>query len=93
MPVWAGVAIAQGPGGGNGKPTARPDPGTTFAAGTRRAPQFTLRDQVGRTISLKSLRGRTVILSFIDPVCRNLCPLEAKVLNDAVASSPPRAGR
>ena len=29
-----------------------------------------------------------MILSFIDPVCRNLCPLEAKVLNDAVAKLP-----
>jgi len=86
--VGIGVAIAQGSGTGSTKLTARPDHGVTFAPGTRRAPDFTLRDQAGRPVSLKSLRGRTVILAFIDPVCRNLCPLEAKVLNDTVATLP-----
>ena len=57
-------------------------------AGARRAPDFALRDQRGQPISLRSLRGRTVILAFIDPVCRNLCPLEAKVLMRAVRSLP-----
>jgi len=86
--VGIGVAIAQGSGGGPSKLTARADPGVTFAPGTRRAPEFALRDQTGKQFSLRSLRGRTVILSFIDPVCRNLCPLEAKVLNDTVATLP-----
>jgi cytochrome oxidase Cu insertion factor (SCO1/SenC/PrrC family) len=52
----------------------------TWAAGTRKAPDFTLTDQHGAPISLASLRGRPVIVTFIDPLCRNLCPLEAKVL-------------
>jgi cytochrome oxidase Cu insertion factor (SCO1/SenC/PrrC family) len=30
-----------------------------------------------------------VIVTFIDPVCRSLCPLEAKELNTAVAATPP----
>ena len=64
------------------------DPGTTFAAGMRRAPDFSLRDQAGRPISLRSLRGRPVVLAFIDPVCRNLCPLEAKTLNGVPAALP-----
>jgi cytochrome oxidase Cu insertion factor (SCO1/SenC/PrrC family) len=58
----------------------RPD--ATWAAGARRAPGFRLRDQNGRPVSLASFRGRPVIVTFIDPLCRNLCPLEAKVLND-----------
>jgi cytochrome oxidase Cu insertion factor (SCO1/SenC/PrrC family) len=29
-----------------------------------------------------------VIVTFIDPVCRSLCPLEAKQLNAAVAATP-----
>jgi protein SCO1 len=71
-------------------PTANPPmgPGATWAAGARHAPPFRLRDEAGRPISLQSLRGRPVILTFIDPVCRNLCPLEARVLSDAVASLP-----
>ena len=29
-----------------------------------------------------------MILAFIDPVCRNLCPLEAKVLNSVPSQLP-----
>jgi cytochrome oxidase Cu insertion factor (SCO1/SenC/PrrC family) len=92
--VGIGVAIAnQGSGSKAGKLTAPPaDPGISWPAGARRAPDFSLRDQRGQPISLRSLRGRTVILAFIDPVCRNLCPLEAKVLNDVPAQLP-AAGR
>jgi cytochrome oxidase Cu insertion factor (SCO1/SenC/PrrC family) len=87
--VGLGVAIAQGSGGGKAD-TLGPgvDPGTTFAAGMRPAPDFSLRDQAGQPISLRSLRGRPVVLAFIDPVCRNLCPLEAKILNEVPAALP-----
>jgi cytochrome oxidase Cu insertion factor (SCO1/SenC/PrrC family) len=85
--VGIGIGIAEGGSGGSSdKLTAEPDNGVTFSPGTRRAPAFSLRDESGRPISLASLRGRTVLLAFIDPVCRNLCPLEAKVLNDTVSS-------
>ena len=87
--VGVGVAIARGSGGGSRAVGAGSDPGMTFAAGTRKAPDFTLRDAKGRAISLRSLRGHTVLIAFIDPVCRNLCPLEAKVLNDVPAALPP----
>ncbi len=64
----------------------RPD--ATWAPGAQRAPAFRLRDEHGAPISLVSLRGRPVVLTFVDPVCRNLCPIEARVLSDAVASLP-----
>jgi len=68
--VGIGVAVAQGSGGGaTPKLGAGLDPGTTFPAGTRRAPDFRLRDQAGRTITMRSLRGRPVVIAFIDPVC------------------------
>jgi cytochrome oxidase Cu insertion factor (SCO1/SenC/PrrC family) len=87
--VGIGVAIANRSGGSrNVMATAPADPGITWPAGARRAPDFTLKDGAGRTISMRSLRGRAVILTFIDPVCRNLCPLEAKVLNDVPAQFP-----
>jgi protein SCO1 len=73
-------------------PATAGGPGFTWAAGKRVAPGFTLRDQNGRPISLRQFRGRPVILSFIDPLCRNLCPLEAKTL-DRVAASFPAAQR
>src|SRR5581483_10855540 len=84
--VGIGVAIAQGD--SSSKQSAPSDPGTFFAAGSRSAPEFTLRDEAGRSIGLRSLRGRTVLLAFIDPVCRNYCPFEAKILNDLVSRAP-----
>ena len=42
------------------------------------APHFTLTDQHGRTVSLASLRGHTVALTFLDPVCTSDCPLIAQ---------------
>jgi cytochrome oxidase Cu insertion factor (SCO1/SenC/PrrC family) len=42
------------------------------------APAFSLTDQHGRDVSLASLRGKVVLLTFLDPVCSNGCPLEAQ---------------
>ena len=66
-------------------------PAVSWPADRRRAPNFVLRDQDGHPVSVAAYRGRPVIVTFIDPLCRNLCPLEAKVLNDAVGRMPARA--
>jgi cytochrome oxidase Cu insertion factor (SCO1/SenC/PrrC family) len=42
------------------------------------APPFALTDQDGRPVSLESLRGHTVALTFLDPVCTSDCPLIAQ---------------
>jgi cytochrome oxidase Cu insertion factor (SCO1/SenC/PrrC family) len=42
------------------------------------APAFTLTDQHGRPVSLQSLRGRAIALTFLDPVCTSDCPLIAQ---------------
>jgi len=63
-------------------------PDVSWAAGSRIAPAFVLNEQTGQPVSLASLRGRTVIVTFIDPLCRNFCPLEANVLNMVVAELP-----
>jgi cytochrome oxidase Cu insertion factor (SCO1/SenC/PrrC family) len=39
------------------------------------APAFTLTDQNGATVSLASLRGKVVLLTFLDPVCTSDCPV------------------
>ena len=65
-------------------------PPVSWPAGRRPAPDFGLRDQDGHPVSVAAYRGRRVIVTFIDPLCRNLCPLEAKVLNDAVGRMPAR---
>ena len=47
------------------------------------APAFTLSDQHGRAVSLASLRGKVVLLTFLDPVCTSDCPLIAQELKQA----------
>ena len=42
------------------------------------APDFHLVDQHGRPVSLASLRGSTVALTFLDPVCTTDCPIIAQ---------------
>jgi cytochrome oxidase Cu insertion factor (SCO1/SenC/PrrC family) len=44
---------------------------------TRAAP-FELIDQTGASVSLATLKGRTIALTFLDPVCTSDCPLIAQ---------------
>ena len=67
--------------------SATPPP-ALWAAGARRAPDFRLVDQSGKAVSLSGQHGRPVIVTFIDPLCRDFCPLEAKQLNRLVATLP-----
>ncbi|MEX2583131.1 MAG: SCO family protein [Gemmatimonadota bacterium] len=41
------------------------------------APEFTLTDQRGADVGLSDLRGRVVLLAFLDPNCTDICPLTA----------------
>lgn len=47
------------------------------------APNFTLVDQHGKTMSLASFRGRTVVLEFMDPHCIDICPIVSQEFVDA----------
>ena len=47
------------------------------------APGFSLTDQDGRTVSLASLRGRVVLMTFLDPVCTTDCPIIAQEFKQA----------
>jgi cytochrome oxidase Cu insertion factor (SCO1/SenC/PrrC family) len=49
----------------------------------RPAPAFSLTDQHGRTVTLASLRGKVVLLGFLDPVCTVDCPLMAQEFRQA----------
>ncbi|HLZ21220.1 MAG TPA: SCO family protein [Ktedonobacterales bacterium] len=54
--------------------------GTDLGGAT--APDFSLRDQNGETVSLASLRGHPVVLTFLDSVCPHAdCSLMAQYLN------------
>lgn len=47
------------------------------------APSFTLVDQSGARVSLAALRGHPVVLTFIDSVCTNECPITAQYLDES----------
>ena len=47
------------------------------------APAFSLVDQRGRRVSLGSLRGKAVALTFLDPVCNSACPVIAQAFRVA----------
>ena len=52
-------------------------------APVRDAPGFTLTDQGGHTVSLAGLRGRVVVLEFMDPHCTDICPIVSQEFIDA----------
>ena len=55
-----------------------------------RAPDFTLRDYRGATVRMRSLRGRIVVLSFVDTKCTEKCPIVTSVIALAMRRlSPP----
>jgi protein SCO1 len=68
---------------------ARTGPG--WGPGERPAPDFRLRDQRGRRVSLASFRGRPVVLAFLDSHCGKLCPVEGRQLSDLADGLPPGA--
>ena len=75
----ADPVIAQALAGTNGQPDTQ-------------APGFTLTSQDGRQVSLASLRGKVVLLTFLDPVCTTDCPLIAQEMRSADAMLGARAG-
>jgi len=58
------------------------DPGASLSGP---APGFTLTDQFGQPVSLKSYRGKVVLLAFNDSECTTICPLTTAALLDAKA--------
>jgi cytochrome oxidase Cu insertion factor (SCO1/SenC/PrrC family)/thiol-disulfide isomerase/thioredoxin len=58
------------------------DPGTRLSG---RAPDFTLTDQFDQPVSLRSYRGKVVILAFNDSECTTICPLTTTAMVDAKA--------
>ncbi len=43
---------------------------------------FALRDQTGRVVTLRSLRGHVVAMTFLDSICKQECPIAGRQLAD-----------
>jgi cytochrome oxidase Cu insertion factor (SCO1/SenC/PrrC family) len=59
----------------------------------RTAPGFTLTDQNGHTLSLSALRGKVVVLEFMDPHCTDICPIVSQEYVDAYHDLGSLAGK
>ncbi len=57
------------------------------------APGFGLTDQNGRPVALSGLRGKVVLLTFLDPVCVTDCPLIAQEFRQAAQLLGPARGK
>jgi cytochrome oxidase Cu insertion factor (SCO1/SenC/PrrC family) len=66
------------------------DPGSSL---NETAPTFTLTDQFGKKISLRSFRGKVVVLTFNDPKCTTICPLTTTALLHAKQLLGPAASK
>jgi protein SCO1 len=64
-------------GGGRDFEGARMPPGV-------RAPDFTLRNQDGERVSMRELRGRPVIVTFLYTTCDDTCPAQAQTVRGAL---------
>ncbi len=62
--------------------------GNTFAGAVMpegvRAPDFELTNQDGESVSMRSLRGRPVIVTFLYTHCEDTCPLQAQTVRGAL---------
>lgn len=59
-----------------------------WSSGERPAPAISLRDQNGAQISLAKLRGRPVLLTFMDSRCTSDCPIEGRQLGWVLRQLP-----
>jgi protein SCO1/2 len=49
-----------------------------------RAPDFSLRNQDGKTVSMRALRGQPVLVSFLYTTCDDTCPAQAQTMRGAL---------
>ena len=65
--------------------------GGVIAIAHRKAPDFTLTDQTGTTVSMSKLRGTLTLVTFLDPVCSDDCPIIANQIAAADRALGPLA--
>lgn len=75
--VLLGIALSTG--GSSGASASDPFRGTKAVPGIS-LPAFVLSDHRGRPISAAELRGRVVLLTFLDSQCTEACPVIAAAL-------------
>ncbi len=79
----AGLFGALRSGDGGAEEAAAEVQGARLPPGVR-APDFDLRDQDGRRVSMRSLRGRPVLVTFLYTHCDETCPAQAQQIKGAL---------
>jgi protein SCO1 len=71
-----------------GRDTTTAQPGDRFDGSIMprgvRAPDIDLRDQDGKLVSMRRLRGRPVIVTFLYTTCKDTCPTMAQTIKGAL---------
>lgn len=101
LPAVAAAAAALAGCGGSSTVVLHLDASTArdrFAASAvmtppRAAPGFTLRNSLGKPVTLAAFRGRAVILTFVYAHCPDVCPLIVAKLHAALAALGREAAR
>jgi protein SCO1/2 len=80
-----GAIVLAATGGDDAEPVAADD---TFAGAVMpeglRAPDFELRNQEGEAVSMRALRGRPVLVTFLYTHCEDTCPAQAQTARGAL---------
>jgi protein SCO1 len=78
------VVLVAGSGGDEGVASS----GSSFEGAVMpkgvRAPDFSLRDQDGKEVSMRALRGEPVLVSFLYTTCDDTCPAQAQTMRGAL---------
>ena len=79
------IVLAAASGGDDPKPVAEDN---TFAGASMPeglfAPDFELKNQDGETVSMRSLRGKPVVVTFLYTHCEDTCPIQAQTVRGAL---------
>jgi protein SCO1/2 len=87
--VGLGLAVHSLAGGSSGSSTVSRVRGQAiWPQGVRKAPEISLPDSEGKRFHLSSLRGRPVIVTFMDSHCHAECPIEGRQLAAAFRQVP-----
>jgi protein SCO1 len=77
------VVIAARSGGDDVSAAGSEFEGAVMPEGVR-APDFTLRDEYGHTVSMRAFRGKPVIVTFLYTHCQDTCPAQAQLVRGAL---------
>ncbi|HEX3735258.1 MAG TPA: SCO family protein [Solirubrobacterales bacterium] len=86
--VGDALHLLAGGGSGGAQATAEVQGQAVWPEGLRRAPDFALRNSQGGRLRFASLRGRPVVLTFMDSQCHQQCPLVGRALAAAFRMTP-----